>query len=104
VSDERGLLDRIKARGEEAFTQVSGQLMANPAFVKAMETAFRGKEKLDTAAGRALKQMNIPTRGEFKKALSRIEALEREIAALKQKPRRAARSPRGPAGQGPRQA
>jgi polyhydroxyalkanoate synthesis regulator phasin len=60
----------------------------------------RGKEKLDTAVGRALKQMNIPTRSEFKKALSRIEALEREVAGLKQKPRRAPRAARGPAQQG----
>jgi polyhydroxyalkanoate synthesis regulator phasin len=104
VSDEKGFLDRIKARGEEAFTQVSGQLMSNPAFVKAMETALSGKQKLDTAAARALKQMNIPTRSEFKKALSRIEALEREMAALKQKPKRTPRSAKGPAGQGPRQA
>lgn len=97
MSDDKGLLDRIKARGEEAFTQVSGQLMSNPAFVKAMEAAFRGKEKLDTAVGRALKQMNIPTRSEFKKALSRIEALEREVAALRQKPKRAPRGAKGPA-------
>ena len=103
MSDDKGLLDRIKARGEEAFTQVSGQLMSNPSFVKAMETALRGKEKLDTAVGRALKQMNIPTRGEFKKALARIEALERELLALKQKPKRAPRSAKGPARQGPRQ-
>ena len=100
MSDDKGLLDRIKERGEEAFTQVSGQLMSNPAFVKALETAVRGKEKLDAAVGRALKQMNIPTRSEFKKALSRIEALEREVAGLKQKPRRAPRAARGPAQQG----
>lgn len=97
MSDDRGLLDRLKAKGEEAFGQVSSQLMSNPAFVKAMETAFRGKEKLDAAVGRALKQMNIPTRSEFKKALARIEALEREVASLRQKPRRAARAPKGPA-------
>jgi hypothetical protein len=42
---------------------------------------MRGKEKLDEAVGRALKTMNVPTRSEFKRALSRIESLEAEIAS-----------------------
>jgi polyhydroxyalkanoate synthesis regulator phasin len=95
---DRGLLARIKARGEEVLTQVSAELMSNPRFVKAMEGALRGKEKLEEAAGRAMKQMNVPTRSELKRALGRIEALEREVTALKAKvkakPRRPAVKPR----------
>ncbi len=83
--NEQGVFERLKARGEELFTQVSGELMANPRFMKAMQSAFEGKQKLDQAAARALKQMNIPTRTEFKRALSRIEELERQIAELKPK-------------------
>ncbi len=85
MEEEKGLLDRLKARGEEVFTQLSGELMSNPHFMKAMEGAMRGKQKLDQAVGTALKTMNVPTRSEFKRALSRIEALERELAALKVK-------------------
>ena len=66
---DRGLLDRIRTRGEEVFTQVSGELMSNPRFMKAMEGAMRGKEKLEEAVGQVLKKMNIPTRTEFKRAL-----------------------------------
>jgi polyhydroxyalkanoate synthesis regulator phasin len=87
--EEKGLLDRLKARGEEVFTQISGELMSNPHFMKAMEGAMRGKQKLDAAVGSALKSMNVPTRSEFKRALGRIEALERELAALKAKKARA---------------
>ncbi len=65
------------------LTQVSGELMSNPKFMKAMEAAWQGKAKLDEAAARALKTMNIPNRAEFKKALRRIEALEAELAGLK---------------------
>ncbi len=79
------LFDRLKARGEEMFTQVSSQLMENPQFVKAMQGAIKGKEALDQAASRALKQMNIPTRTEFKKAVSRIESLERELQEVRAK-------------------
>jgi polyhydroxyalkanoate synthesis regulator phasin len=87
VSDDRSIFDRLKERGEEVFTQVSGELMANEHFMKAMESALRGKEFVDQAAARALKGMNLPTRSDLKKALARIEALEAEVAALKKKPK-----------------
>jgi polyhydroxyalkanoate synthesis regulator phasin len=80
---DRGLLDRLKARGEEVVTQLSGELMSNPRFVKAVEGAMRGKEKIEEAAGQALRRMNLPARGELRRAVARIEVLEREVAALK---------------------
>jgi polyhydroxyalkanoate synthesis regulator phasin len=55
--------------------------------MRAMEGAMRGKEKLEQAVGQALKTMNVPTRSEFKRAVARLEALEREVASLKAKPR-----------------
>jgi polyhydroxyalkanoate synthesis regulator phasin len=91
--NEQGVFERLKARGEELFSQVSGELMANPRFMQAMQRAFEGKQKLDRAAARALKQMNIPTRTEFKRALSRIEELERQIAELKPKRPTARKAP-----------
>ena len=83
MSDDRSIFDRLKERGEEVLTQVSGELMANEHFMKAMEGALKGKEFVDQAAARALKSMNVPTRSDLKKALARIEALEAEMAALK---------------------
>jgi BMFP domain-containing protein YqiC len=93
MTDENSVFQKLRARGEEVFSQVSGELMANPHFMKAVQGAMRGKEKLDEAAARALKTMNVPTRTEFKKALRRIEALEAELADLKKAaaPRRSAR-------------
>lgn len=83
MTGPQSVFDRLKARGEEVLTQVSGELMSNPRFMKAMEAAWQGKAKLDEAVGRALKTMNIPNRTEFKKALRRIEALEAEVAGLR---------------------
>jgi polyhydroxyalkanoate synthesis regulator phasin len=83
---DKNVFDRLKARGEEMLTQVSAELMQNERFVKAIQSALKGKQALDQAAGRALKQMNIPTRSEFKKAVARIESLERELSDLKAKP------------------
>jgi len=83
VSDSQGLFDRLKARGEEVWGQLSTELMSNEHFVKAMQSAVRGKERLNDAVGAALKTMNVPTRTEFKRAVARIDALEKELAAVK---------------------
>jgi hypothetical protein len=80
---DRGMLGRLRARGGEVLTQVSAELTSNPRFVRAVEGAIRGKEKLEQGVGRALKQINVPTRSELKRALARIESLEREVAELK---------------------
>ncbi len=106
MSDEN-VFDRWRARGEAVFNQVSAELMKNPNFVKAMQAAMKGKERVDVAVGQALKAMNVPTRSEFRRALARVEALEEQVAALKAEraapapaprtkpsPRRRARGPR----------
>ena len=79
----KGVFDRLREQGEGLVARVSAELMQNPQFMKALSAAWAGKAKLDEGVGRALKQLNIPTRSEFKKALSRIEALERQVEALK---------------------
>jgi hypothetical protein len=85
LGEERSIFDRLRVRGEEVFTQLSGELMANPHFMRAMEGALRGKEFVDQAVARALKTMNVPTRGDLKKVLQRIETLEAEVAGLKKR-------------------
>jgi Poly(R)-hydroxyalkanoic acid synthase subunit (PHA_synth_III_E) len=96
---DRGLLGRIRERGEEVLTQVSAELASNPRLAKAVEGAMRGKQKLEEGVGRALRQINVPTRSELKRALSRIESLEREVAELRAKSKSRARpaTPRRPA-------
>jgi len=83
VSGERGVFDFLRARGEEFLTQVSNELMSNPRFIRAMQAAVRGKEWIDQAVAQALRTMNVPTRSEFKRAVARIDALERELADTK---------------------
>jgi len=92
MDDDSGFLSRLRSRGEEVLTQVSAEISSNPRFVRAMAGAMRGKERLDAAVARVLRQMNVPSRGELERALARIEALEREVEALRAKPR--SRSPK----------
>jgi polyhydroxyalkanoate synthesis regulator phasin len=90
----KSVFEKLKERGEEVFAQVSNELMSNEHFLKAMQGALRGKEKLEQGVSRTLKTMNIPTRTEFKRALSRIEALERELAAVQAQPAPKPKAPR----------
>jgi Poly(R)-hydroxyalkanoic acid synthase subunit (PHA_synth_III_E) len=83
MADDSGFLNRLRSRGQEVLSQVSAELGQNPRFMQAVAGAMRGKEKLEEAVARALRQMNVPTRSELKRAVGRIEALEKELAALK---------------------
>jgi hypothetical protein len=92
-----GFLNRLRSRGEEVLTQVSAELGSNPRFMRAMAGALRGKEKLEQAVSRVLRQMNVPSRSELKRAAARIDSLEREVTALKAKARAKPSARRGPA-------
>ncbi len=80
---DRSLFERIRNRGEQVLTQLSAELTQNPRFVKAVEGAMRGREKLEQAAAKALRQMKVPSQGELRRANARIETLEREVAELR---------------------
>lgn len=88
-----GLFQLLKAQGQEFFGQLAGALMSDPRFMRAMERAWQGKAALESAAARALKEMNIPTRTEFQKAVKRIEALEARLAAAEEALTAAAAAP-----------
>lgn len=90
---QKDVFDLLK-KGGAAIADVSQGLMKNPAFVAAVATAYRGKEKVNDAVGHALKTMNVPTRSEFKRAVARIEALERELADRKGEPAAAPPAPK----------
>jgi len=91
------MFDFIRTRGSAFVSLVSNELMSNPAFLKAMQTAYRGGERLNGAVEQALKTMNVPSRSEFKRLVARIDALERELAAAREA-QTAAPAPRKRAG------
>ena len=96
MSGQRGVFDFLRSRGEELLGQISNELMSNPRFIKAMQTAMRGKEWVDQAVAQALRTMNVPTRSEFKRAVARIETLERELADVRQQASAAAAAAAAP--------
>src|SRR4029079_19289689 len=91
VTTQWSVVDFLRARSAELQTQVSHEIMYNQRVIQAMQAAVRGKEWIDDAVARALRTMNVPTRTEFKRAVARLDALERELAKTK---RQAAARPR----------
>ena len=84
MTKARSVLERLKEQGEEVLNRISDEVMSSEYFAKAMQGAMKGKEMIDQAVGKALKQMNIPTRSEFRRAVQRIDALERELSDMKE--------------------
>lgn len=99
---QRVIGDVLK-KGEEIFQNVSGKLLEKPAVAKAFEAAMVGKSKVDEGMALALKRMNVQTRSEFRGLKARVEALEAQVAELREaldslKALSAPRTARKPAG------
>ncbi len=80
------LFDQIRARGEGFLTEVSNNLMANPAFIEVLKKGVAAKEEVDKKVAEGLRAMNVVTRKDLHKLENRIAELENEIGSLKAKP------------------
>ena len=79
------LFDQLKARGEGFLTEISNNLMANPAFIEVLKKGIAVKEEVDKRVAEGLKTMNVATRKEVAKVEKRLEELQAELDALKAK-------------------
>jgi polyhydroxyalkanoate synthesis regulator phasin len=80
------LFDQIRARGESFLTEVSNNLMANPAFIEVLKKGVAAKEEVDKKVVDALRAMNVVTKKDLHKLENRIAELEKELEALKARP------------------
>ncbi len=92
------LFDQLRARGEGFLTEISNNLMANPAFIEVLKKGIAAKEEVDKRVAEGLKAMNVATRRDLSKLEKRLGEMEAEFASLKaaaSKPaaKRAARKP-----------
>lgn len=78
------LLRQLRAKGEEFFTELSNNLLANPTFVEMLKKGIEAKEAVDKQVADALKKMNVATGKDVRKLEQRIADLERELAELKE--------------------
>lgn len=80
------LFDQIRARGESFLTEVSNNLMANPAFIEVLKKGVAAKEEVDKKVAEGLRAMNVVTKKDLHRLEARIAELEAKLEALKPKP------------------
>lgn len=78
--------DQIRTRGESFLTEVSNNLMANPAFIEVLKKGVAAKEEVDKKVVDALRAMNVVTKKDLHRIENRVAELEKELEALKAKP------------------
>jgi hypothetical protein len=77
------LFDQLRARGEGFLTEISNNLMANPAFIEVLKKGIAAKEEVDKRVAEGLKAMNVATRRDTSKLEKRLAELEAELESLK---------------------
>ncbi len=76
------LLKQLMSRGEGFFTEVSNNLMSNPAFIEVLKKGIAAKELVDEQVAQGLKRMNVATRKDIKHLEQRVAALEAAVEKL----------------------
>jgi len=83
------VLKTLLSQGEEQFGKVAAQLVSNPAFVNAVQTAVTravaAKGFLDSALANALQGAHVPTTADMQKLNDRLDELERIFEGLVEK-------------------
>jgi polyhydroxyalkanoate synthesis regulator phasin len=88
------LFDQLRARGEGFLTEVSNNIMSNPAFVEILKKGVAAKEEVDRKVADGLRAFKAMAGADLKKLEERVDALERELASLKAPRARAAKPAR----------
>jgi len=79
------LFDQLRARGEGFLTEVSNNIMANPAFVEILKKGVAAKEEIDKKVAEGLRAMHVVSRKDLHRLETRIETLEKELEAFRAK-------------------
>jgi hypothetical protein len=80
------LFDQLRARGEGFLTEVSNNLMANPAFIEVLKKGIAVKEEVDKRVAEGLKAMSVATRKDISKLENRLAELEAQLESMKARP------------------
>ncbi len=80
------LFDQIRARGENFLTEVSNNLMANPAFIEVLKKGVAAREEVDRKVADGLRAMNVVTKKDLHRLENRVAELEQQLESLRAKP------------------
>lgn len=82
MSGEQVGSEGIRARGEEALTDLAQALLDNPIFHQAVTTAIGAGERAANAQRSAMGALNIPAASDFERLEQRIRSLAVRLEAV----------------------
>jgi chromosome segregation ATPase len=82
VSDESEPAEGIRARGEEALSDLAQALLDNPLFSQAVSTAIGAGERAAHAQRSAMGALNIPAASDFERLEQRLRSLSARLEAV----------------------
>jgi hypothetical protein len=79
-------LRRLYDFGEEALARLAQELLSNPrvaeAFTAALQKGFEAKGRMDKNMQTVLGLLNVPSRGDFNRLLTKLEAIQGSLVNL----------------------
>jgi chromosome segregation ATPase len=82
LSDEPERTEGIRARGEEALSDLAQALLENPIFSQAVSTAIGAGERAAQAQRSAMGALNIPAAVDFERLEQRVRSLSARLEAV----------------------
>jgi chromosome segregation ATPase len=82
LSDEPEHAEGIRARGEEALSDLAQALLENPLFSQAVSTAIGAGERAAQAQRSAMGALNIPAATDFERLEQRMRSLSARLEAV----------------------
>jgi chromosome segregation ATPase len=82
LSDDPGHEEGIRARGEEALSDLAQALLDNPIFSQAVTTAIGAGERAANAQRSAMGALNIPAASDFERLEQRMRSLSARLEAV----------------------
>jgi polyhydroxyalkanoate synthesis regulator phasin len=84
--DDRNLFQRLREMGEEQLNRVLEELMSSPRFTdvlgKTLQQALATKGTVDRNMQTILSLLNLPSKADYKKLATKIEALQGSLVNL----------------------
>jgi chromosome segregation ATPase len=82
LSEDPEAGEGIRARGEEALSDLAQALLDNPIFGQAMTTAIGAGERAASAQRTAMGALNIPAASDFERLEQRLRSLSARLEAV----------------------
>ena len=83
---DRTILQRLLETGEDRFNRLVEELLSNPRFAdavgKTVQTAMDAKGRVDRNMQTVLNLLNLPSKSDYKKLATKIEALQGSLVNL----------------------